>query len=128
MKYNPGQKVRIKDTNWYFDNIDESGCIDCGAYIFSPEMIGFLDKIVTISYIEHENFGDGYVMEKNDCENFMYRFTDDMIAYPVAEAGKEIEMIELYKAAEWVKNAFIGTFGEGLANGIKEEFIKAMRK
>lgn len=30
------------------------------------------------------------------------------------------------KAREWVKNAFAGVFGEGLANSISYEFVKAM--
>ena len=33
----------------------------------------------------------------------------------------------LIKAREWVKNAFIGPFGEGLANSIADEFVKAMK-
>ena len=33
-------------------------------------------------------------------------------------------MIEM--AREWVKNAFTGPFGEGLANNIADEFVKAI--
>lgn len=35
-------------------------------------------------------------------------------------------LIDIKKAAEWIKNAFKGTFGEGLAENIKQEFIKKM--
>ena len=34
----------------------------------------------------------------------------------------------LNKAREWVKNAFVGPFGEGLANSIADEFVKAMEE
>ena len=37
----------------------------------------------------------------------------------------EQKMIE--RAREWVKNAFIGPFGEGLANSIVDEFVKVMK-
>ena len=32
------------------------------------------------------------------------------------------------KAREWVKNAFTGPFGEGLANSIADEFVKSMKE
>lgn len=37
-------------------------------------------------------------------------------------------LVSIEKAAEWVKNSFKGTFGEGLAENIKQEFIKTMTK
>jgi hypothetical protein len=37
-------------------------------------------------------------------------------------------LVSIEKAAEWVKNAFKGTFGEGLAENIKQEFIETMTK
>jgi hypothetical protein len=36
--------------------------------------------------------------------------------------------VDINKAREWVKNAFIGPFGEGLANSIADEFVKAMEE
>lgn len=36
--------------------------------------------------------------------------------------------IDVNKAREWVKNAFIGPFGEGLANNIADEFVKSMEE
>ena len=37
-------------------------------------------------------------------------------------------LVSIEKSAEWVKNSFKGTFGEGLAENIKQEFIDAMTK
>ena len=36
--------------------------------------------------------------------------------------------VDINKAREWVKNAFVGPFGEGLANSIADEFVKAMEE
>lgn len=36
--------------------------------------------------------------------------------------------VDINKAREWVKNAFIGPFGEGLANSIADEFVRAMEE
>lgn len=36
--------------------------------------------------------------------------------------------VDINKAREWVKNAFIGPFGEGLANSIADEFVKSMEE
>lgn len=36
--------------------------------------------------------------------------------------------VDINKAREWVKNAFIGPFGEGLANSIADEFVRAMKE
>ena len=37
-------------------------------------------------------------------------------------------LVDNNKAREWVKNIFIGPFGEGLANSIADEFVKEMEK
>lgn len=37
-------------------------------------------------------------------------------------------LVDINKAREWVKNVFIGPFGEGLANSIADEFVKEMEE
>lgn len=44
-----------------------------------------------------------------------------------ADAHPSEEMVSLNKAKDWVKNAFVGSFGEGLADSIAEEFVKVMK-
>jgi hypothetical protein len=44
-----------------------------------------------------------------------------------ADAHPSDEMVSLNKAKDWVRNAFIGPFGEGLADSIAEEFVKIMK-
>lgn len=56
-------------------------------------------------------------------ENFR---TDEEILSGVNQPRKGF--VDINKAREWVKNAFIGPFGEGLANSIADEFVKAMEE
>jgi hypothetical protein len=44
-----------------------------------------------------------------------------------ADAHPSDEMVSLNKAKDWVRNAFVGPFGEGLADSIAEEFVKIMK-
>ena len=45
-----------------------------------------------------------------------------------ADENPKEGLVSIEKAAEWVKNSFKGTFGEGLAENIKQEFIETMTK
>ena len=56
--------------------------------------------------------------------------TDEEIVINVTESGNHPRkgFVDINKAREWVKNAFIGPFGEGLANNIADEFVKAMEE
>lgn len=120
MKLKVGYKVRIKSLDWYYENTDYSGNIDCGYHYFTEDMTKYCGKVMTI--ISRTELG--VMLMDNDTDNNYW--TDEMIE-DVVEPN-DTEMIPLEKAAEWVKNAFIGTFGEGLAENIKQEFIKAMKK
>ena len=53
---------------------------------------------------------------KNDCMRMGF-----------SEGAKWADETMLKKSREWVKNAFTGVFGEGLANSIADEFVKAMK-
>jgi hypothetical protein len=44
-----------------------------------------------------------------------------------ADAHPSEEMVSINKAKVWVRNAFVGPFGEGLADSIAEEFVKIMK-
>lgn len=128
MKYKVGDKVKIKSLEWYNTNKDKDGRIYCGDIPFIERMSRYCSKELTI-----ENVSiciDAYEMHEDPYE---FDWTDEMIDCLVesaSDAGDHTTptMIRLDDAAEWVKNAFVGTFGEGLANGIKDEFIKAMTK
>lgn len=46
----------------------------------------------------------------------------------IIESAKWADKTMLIKAREWVKNAFVGPFGEGLADSIADEFVKTMEE
>lgn len=56
--------------------------------------------------------------------------TEEEILISVTESDNHPRkgFVDINKAREWVKNAFIGPFGEGLANSIADEFVKEMEK
>ena len=70
MKYKVGDKVKIKSLDWYNDNRDYDGNVECGFYYFTEEMSKYCGKILTIGNI-HKN---GYDLQED--ENFAW--TDDM--------------------------------------------------
>ena len=47
-KYKIGDRVRIKSLDWYNENKDEYGDIDCGNVVFLKSMQRFCGRIVTI--------------------------------------------------------------------------------
>lgn len=52
MKYKVGDKVVIKSADWYYNNRDEIGQVDCGGTCFIQSMITFCGQIVTISSVQ----------------------------------------------------------------------------
>jgi hypothetical protein len=70
MKYKAGDKVRIKDDNWYWSNCDILGNIECGEWHFLPEHREYCGKVLMIVDV----LKDSYLME-----NVGGRWTDEMI-------------------------------------------------
>lgn len=84
MKYKVGDKVRIKSFDWYNENRDKIGQVDCGcgcvyAY-FVPPMVSFCGQIVTISSILPTL--EVYRIKEDDGE---FNWTDEMIERLVEE-------------------------------------------
>lgn len=48
LKYKVGNKVRIKSIDWYNENKDEYGDVDCGNKVFDNYMSVFCGSVVTI--------------------------------------------------------------------------------
>ena len=80
MKYNVGDKVRIKSLDWYNENKDEYGYIDCGSRAFFTKMSDWCSKIATIKEICKTNC---YHLEEYD-----FDWTDEMIEGLVEEEIK----------------------------------------
>ena len=78
MKYNVGDKVRIKSLDWYHENKDETNDIECSNNIwFYREMSKFCGKVMTISHVGV----DYYTM----VEDLVGYWTDEMIECKVEE-------------------------------------------
>ena len=54
MKYNVRDKVRIKSLDWYNENKDEGGYINCGSKAFFTKMSDWCGKILTINRVVEE--------------------------------------------------------------------------
>ena len=90
MKYKVGDKVRIKSLDWYNENKDEYGYIDCGSRAFFTKMSNLCGKIATIKEICKTNC---YRLEEYD-----FDWTDEMIEGLVERNGKTY----LYKIGDRV--------------------------
>ena len=80
MRFKVGDRVRIKNLDWYNENKDELGNIDCGDALMITEKSPFCGKIVTISNIS--DVVDAYKIEN---DNGCYNWTDEMIEGLVEE-------------------------------------------
>ena len=88
MKYKVGDKVRIKSLDWYNENRDKIGQVDCGrgcvyAY-FAPSMVTFCGQIVTISSVQTSL--EVYRIKE---DGGTFKWTDEMIE-GLAEEESEI--------------------------------------
>lgn len=71
-KYKIGDKVLIKDFNWYNKNKDVDGFVHCGDRVFDNYMSVFCESIVTIGGIGLYGYS---IQEDIQCRTW----TDEMI-------------------------------------------------
>ena len=76
MKYNVGDKVRIKSLDWYNENKDENNYIDFSKHMFYPLMSKYCGEVFTIEYV----YSDFYLMSENK-----HNWIDEMIECKVEE-------------------------------------------
>ena len=86
MKYKVGDKVRIKNLDWYNKNKDDYGYVWCTEFLFTPEHSKYCGRELTISHITEFEI-PSYVMEGNG-----HDWTNEMIEGLVEE--EEIEFTE----------------------------------
>lgn len=79
MRFKVGDRVKIKSLDWYNENKDEYGYIDCGSRAFFTKMSDWCGKIATIKEICKTNC---YHLEEYD-----FDWTDDMIECLVERNG-----------------------------------------
>lgn len=81
MRFKVGDRVRIKSLDWYNENKDEYGYINCGSRAFFTKMSDWCGKIVTIKEICKTNC---YHLEEYD-----FDWTDEMIEGLVEEENND---------------------------------------
>ena len=87
MKYNVGDKVRIKSIDWYNKNKDEDGIVELSTRDFIPEMIEHCGTVVIIKDV-FEDIDDNVVY----CmEDIIWDWTNDMIECKVEEENTDCE-------------------------------------
>lgn len=133
MKYKVGDKVKIKSLDWYNDNKDYYGNVECGFYYFIEEMTKYCGKILTIGEVYRN------VYEVQEDENFIW--TDDMFDSKIenhddvesktsSEQMVSLKMIceyldkELYTSYDLLGN--VQTVSKNAVN--KEDFINKLCK
>jgi hypothetical protein len=84
MKYKVGDRVRINSLDWYNENKDEYGYINCGSRAFFTKMSDLCGKIATVKDVCK---GNCYCLEEYD-----FDWTDEMIEGLAKE--EEIEFTE----------------------------------
>lgn len=95
-KHKVGDKVLIKDVDWYEKNtiIDTEGFFRTSVRLLCPVMLKYLDTICTVSAV----LGDGeYLLAETGC----LRWTDEMFEEAPQTLFKK--MISLEDACEWLK-------------------------
>ena len=99
MKYKVGDKVRIKSFDWYNENRDKIGQVDCGcgcvyAY-FAPSMVTFCGQIVTISSVQTSL--EAYRIKE---DGGTFKWTDEMIEGLAEEESEKKLSVESWKPSK----------------------------
>lgn len=108
MKYKPGDKVRIKNLDWYNANKDEDGDVPliqiCDSkYTFIADMSCFCGKIVTIDNVSRGS----YDIKEDDC---CFYWTDEMIEGLADETEPQEKMVSLDDVCKFLdEHLFTGT-------------------
>ena len=92
MKYKAGDKVKIKSLEWYKENKDDIGIVECGEYVFGGEMREYCGKVLTINEVNL----DLYEMCEDGSD---FAWTDEMIECLVSTTTPHMvsDKLPLYK-------------------------------
>ena len=76
MKYNPGNKVKVKSQDWYYENADDINEVKCDMTVFVPDMKKYCGNTVTIM-AKKDIIGCYEIEEDGGC----YYWTDEMFEH-----------------------------------------------
>ena len=81
MRYDIGDKVKIKSLEWYDSNKDHNNFVHCGAQVFIEKMSKFCGQTLTVLDI----YDDCYLLGNG------FLWTDEMIEDRTQDTSKTIE-------------------------------------
>ena len=103
LKYEVGDKVLIKDIDWYNKNKDEYGDVNCPPCMFVWVMCQYCGKILTINSVD--DFDKKYKMTE-DAGRF--NWTDEMIECKVEEGTKpKFKVGDIVYSKTWQRDVII---------------------
>ena len=108
MKYKVGDRVRIKNIDWYNKNKDNNGNIELSTHFFTQEMSQFCGKVMTIKDVfEYMNDNVIYYID-----GIGYDWTDDMIEGLAEEETKpKFKVGDKIKLKSKLLNDIFGVIG-----------------
>ena len=116
MKYNVGDKVRIKSLDWYNENKDEYGYVRLGDYLFTPDLAKYCGEEFTISHTTqftlptYVMIGNGHEWSDEMIEGLVEEYDDFEKMYTESEKRYE----EKYSDGEYChEQSFKWGFQEG---------------
>ena len=122
MKYNVGDKVKIKGLDWYYSNSDCMGKVNCGDFDFTTLQTSYCGKTLEISSV-----CDGFYIMKG----VGHHWTDEMIE-GIADVEPQEKMVSLEQVCECLKNTIDDDVLVKCGSVIKcmdvDEFILYFRK
>ena len=122
MKYNVGDKVKIKGLDWYYSNSDCMGNVNCGDFDFTTLQTSYCGKTLEILYV-----CDGFYIMKD----IGHHWTDEMIE-GIADVEPQEKMVSLEQVCECLKNTIDDDVLVKCGSVIKcmdvDEFILYFRK
>ena len=112
------------DKDWY-NHFTDSSYFDIQDYLLDVFCINVSEYDDDLIYPDFINEIHTYIWDK------LCKAHNEAMGVPNTVENKP-EMVNkqefIEKAKTWVKNCFIGPFGEGLANNIADEFVKYMEE
>lgn len=103
MKYNVGDKVRVKSIEWYQSRKESNGDIEGGTLIFCSEMQDYCGKESTIVY-------KGDYFYKLDIDNALFSWEDWMLKDSAADRYKPIEIPTRLDTFESILKKMLSTY------------------
>lgn len=86
MKFKVGDKVTIKSREWYEENKDEDGYVDCGINVFTEEMVKYAGVSAEVKMVLSHDY-------TIDADGGRYSWTDEMFEDNDGQAKSSLDTL-----------------------------------